>query len=213
VIQRQQPARRGRPGAVGGGGAREARTGHRPGGLPGTVLQSGGDRRGPSAGFTLIELMVVLAVMAVVAGVGIPAFRTFIAQGALTSQVNDFVAAVAEARSQATRLRAPVSIVAVDATDDADEWGPGYCVAEGTPADCPDDAIRRFDATDPNTLNGVGALDTVGILTFNARGVLTNVAALPATIDLCSPGTARGRQLIVSPIGRVQVQEITSCPT
>lgn len=165
-----------------------------------------------AAGFTIIELMVVLAIMAVVAGVGIPAFRNFINQGSLTSQVNDFVGAVAEARSEAARLRRDVSIVSMDASDDANEWGSGYCVAVGTPADCAT-ALRRYDATDPNVLDGVGALDTVGILTFNARGVLTNVAALPATIDLCAPGMARGRQIVVSPIGRVQVQEITTCPS
>lgn len=163
-------------------------------------------------GFTIIELMVVLTIMAVVASAGIPAFRNFIAQSSLTSQVNDLVAAVAEARSEALRLRRPVSIVSADASDDGNEWGSRYCVAVGTPADCTN-AVRRFDGTAPNTVDGVGSLDTIGILTFNARGVLTNVAALPATIDLCSPGRARGRQIVVSPIGRVQVQEITTCPT
>lgn len=163
-------------------------------------------------GFTIVELMITLAVVAFLAGVGIPAFRNFVVQQELTAQINGFVLAVNQARSESLRRRADVSVLAVDAADDANEWGPGFCVVVGSPANC-DDALSRYEDSGANTLDGVDALDTVGILTFNGRGVLSNAANLPATIQLCSPGRARGRVITVSPIGRVQVQESTACPT
>lgn len=156
--------------------------------------------------------MITLAVAAFLVGMGIPAFRTFVIQQELTAQINSFVVAVNQARSESLRRRANVSVQALDASDDEDEWGRGFCVVVGTPGNC-DAALRRYDDVGANTLDGVGALDTIAVLTFNARGVLTDIANLPATVELCSPGRARGRQITVSPIGRVQVQEFTSCPT
>ena len=164
-------------------------------------------------GLTVVELMVTLAIAAVLLGVALPAFNTFVDQRRLTTQVNDFLLAVQFARSEATKRGANVSVIAVNAGDNADEWGPGWCVVVGSPANCPaatDVAnLTRFDATDPNTFSGLGALDGVDRLTFNSRGVL--VGAVGGTLNLCGAAGSNGRTVALAATGRASSGDLV-CP-
>jgi type IV fimbrial biogenesis protein FimT len=161
-------------------------------------------------GFTIVELMVTLAVAAILMGIAIPAFNEFIAQRTMASRVNDFVVAVTYARSEAARRGGIVSIQAVDASDGDNEWGPGYCVVEGNPGNCVD-ALRRFEAMDDATLNAVGAgFDGQAALSFNARGMLTPQPPGPGTIELCAvdEDVDPGRVISIGVIGRADVAEL-----
>ena len=92
-------------------------------------------------GFTLIELMVVISIVAVMMVFALPAFNDFTQQRRMASNVNMFVSAVNLARSEATRRGAQVTVQALDASDVDDEWGPGLCVTLDDPGDC-DDPLR-----------------------------------------------------------------------
>src|SRR5437660_1719517 len=61
-------------------------------------------------GFTLIELMVVLAISAILVGVGTPAFTGLIRQTELTSATNDLFASLLLARSEAAKRRSRVAL-------------------------------------------------------------------------------------------------------
>jgi len=163
-------------------------------------------------GFTIVEIMVALAVAGILIGLAAPAFNEFIAQRRLTAQVNDLMVAVQYARSEAGRRGERVSLQAIDADDDTNEWGAGYCVVVDNPGDC-DDALRMFDATGANTLNANDDLDGVGTLSFNPRGLLAApVLDAPATIDLCNPDEDTGRRVVLNMIGRVSSQELDCNP-
>ena len=169
-------------------------------------------RRSLRRGFTIVELMVSLAVAAILLGLAVPAFNDFIRQRTMAARVNDFVLAVTYARSEAARLGGLVSIQAVDASDGGNEWGPGYCVVVGNPGDCGGIVLRSFPAVDDATLDGFGGLDGAATLSFNARGMLTLGAA--GALQLCStdPAVDPGRVVNVSFTGHPDVEQLECFP-
>lgn len=148
-----------------------------------------------------------MAVAAILLGMALPAFNTFIEQRAMTSRVNDFISAVNLARSEAVNRGGPVSIQAEAAAAD-DEWGGGYCVTPGTPGNC-NDALRSFDGGDGATMDALGGLNGIGTLTYNGRGLLTLAAA--GTIEICTAGVTQGREIAINTIGRVASADL-DCP-
>jgi type IV fimbrial biogenesis protein FimT len=68
-------------------------------------------------GFTLWELMVAVTVAGIVLGLGVPSFREFQRNNAMTSAVNEFVTGVLLARAEAVKRQVPVTLCATpDAT-------------------------------------------------------------------------------------------------
>jgi len=160
-------------------------------------------------GFTIVEAMVSLAIAAVLLGLALPAYNDFTAQRTLTAQVNDFMVAIQYARSEAANRGTTVSVQAVDAADNANEWGAGWCVVVGAPGNC-NGALRVFPPLGDNTLDATGALDTLATLRFNPRGLLIGAGA--GDVDLCDPDVERGRQVSISFIGRVSSQQLDCIP-
>src|SRR5262245_37039419 len=66
-------------------------------------------KRAP-AGFTLLELMVVLAIAGLLFAVAIPAMGHFIRNGRITGAANDVMAALHFTRSEAIKRRFPVTL-------------------------------------------------------------------------------------------------------
>lgn len=166
------------------------------------------------SGFTIVELMVTLAVAAILIGFALPAFNDFIRQRGMASAVNDFVLAVTYARSEAVRRGEDVSVTSRGSPGD-NEWGVGYCVAVGTPGDCndPDDVLREFDAVDGATFNATGAGWHNDLeLTFNSRGMLTPQPAALGAIRLCSDDLDPGRVVNMTVVGRPDVEELVCNP-
>lgn len=85
-------------------------------------------------GFTLIELMTTLAVVAVLVTIGIPGFRDFIFNTRMVAETNDLVTSLNFARSEAVRRNAVVSVCAsVDgsACSGSSDWSAGWIVFNG----------------------------------------------------------------------------------
>lgn len=161
-------------------------------------------------GFTIVELMVTLAVAAVLIGFAVPAFTDFVRQRTMTTRINDFVIAVTYARSEAARRGENVSVVARGGDSD-NEWGLGYDVEIDSD---PGLALRSFAPLDDATLNAVGAgWHNDFRLTFNPRGVLAEQPGAPGSIRLChtDPEVNPGRSVNIGVLGRPDVEEFV-CP-
>ncbi len=87
--------------------------------------------------FTLVELIVTLALAAIVLTVGVPSFANFISDSRLTSEANEFAAAINLARSEAIKRQRDVFITSTGGTD----WTQGWTVW----ADQDQDAVQDAD--------------------------------------------------------------------
>jgi type IV fimbrial biogenesis protein FimT len=88
-------------------------------------------------GFTLLELMAAIAVLAILATVGIPSFQTLIQNNRVTTQTNELVTALTFARAEAVKRGRSVQVDVVAAD-------PGWTatVAIAGPGGA---TLRRFD--------------------------------------------------------------------
>ena len=80
---------------------------------------------GLAPGFTLIELVVVLAIVAISVTLAVPGFREFLMRSTTTTIGNDLAAAFAQARAEAVKRGVYVAVVA---TSGGDDWSSGWGV-------------------------------------------------------------------------------------
>ena len=75
-------------------------------------------------GFTLIELMVVLAVLAVMLTLSTPGFTSFMRSAELSTAANSFVSSLNAARSEAMKRNLPAMVMPLEAG--RSDWSQGF---------------------------------------------------------------------------------------
>lgn len=122
-------------------------------------------------GFTLLELMVTLSVLAILLAVAIPSFRQTLQSNRVSTRVNELVGTIAYARSEAIRSSRGVGLCpSADGSSCGKDWSSGWLVwsdfnGNGTRNDG-DTVVRSLSV-------GVGVATsgpTTGILAFDSRG-------------------------------------------
>ena len=158
-------------------------------------------------GFTLIELMITLAISAILLSVAAPAYQSFIGSTALTTATNDLVAALNMARSEALKRDGQVSLRAANIV--SDDFADGYCLVPGKPDDC-DDALRNFPAVGSEISMVVsGGYDKI---TFDGMGGLTDTSNSTRAFELCRANEDH-RRVTIALVGRSKISADTSCPS
>lgn len=170
--------------------------------------------RGRGRGFTLIELMVTVAIAAVLLMVAAPSFVTFKRSSELASSTNSLVGAISMARGEALKRGRGVVIIPKDG-----DWKAGWLVFVDNNGDQLHDAteavIAREDVALPDyfTVTGTGtALGGDAFIMFDASGYTkTSTATYQAaslTIarnDLSGSSLAeQTRRIVIAKTGRVR---------
>jgi type IV fimbrial biogenesis protein FimT len=171
-----------------------------------------------ASGFTIIELMMAVAIAAILATIAVPSFSGSIARNRVSSISSDYVAALNVARSEAIRRSRPVTLLSKGTSGSftegweiiTDENGDG--AKPSTVTDSDGRVLRDHEAIYSSlTLKGVNADNSAnsGIhVIFNSRGVLNGGS--PQYFSLCHTNTAiKGRKVTVFASGRIKVEEFT----
>lgn len=80
------------------------------------------------SGFTLVELMVAMAIMVVFVSSAVPSFGTMVRNNRLEAEQMEFTSSVALARSEAAKRGVPVMLSALTPTTPGNEFGNGWAV-------------------------------------------------------------------------------------
>lgn len=120
-------------------------------------------------GFTLIELMVTIAVAAILVGIAIPSFRNLIVSNRLNTLATEMVDAVSFARSESVKRNSPVVFCrAASATATVCASGaswPHWVILSGT------DVIRRGEVNSHNATIRVSSDLTDDEVVFGGDGL------------------------------------------
>jgi type IV fimbrial biogenesis protein FimT len=160
-------------------------------------------------GFTLVEVVVVAAVLVILLAIAGPAMSEFTATNQLAAAKTGFTGALALARSEAARRGGSVILHALGAAAAGDEYAAGWeIVADDNGngvADATDTVLRHFDA-----LPAAVRLSGNASLVYRATGYLGTTVDQVFTVCRTS-GAHDGYQITVTPSGVADVVAISNC--
>lgn len=151
--------------------------------------------RRKQTGMTLLELMVVLAVMAITLAIGVPSFQGIVSDNRMTGTANTMIGALNAARSEAIKRGRSVAMTAIST-----DWSNGWTIDVVTPAD----NIKTFAAT-----TGMTVSSATTSYTFLPTGFLALATAQEITICDSARTAETGRKISISVSGRLAVNNAT----
>ncbi|GMQ96708.1 MAG: hypothetical protein BMS9Abin15_0384 [Gammaproteobacteria bacterium] len=80
-----------------------------------------------NTGFSILELMIVVAIVGIMVVIGVPSMQSFIKNSCLSTGTSNLVVSLSLARSESIKRRATVSLFASNAAGN-NEWGSGWAV-------------------------------------------------------------------------------------
>ncbi len=163
-------------------------------------------------GFTLVELLVTIAVLAILLALGLPSFQGSLRSNRVATTTNELLATLSLARTESIRnTRGAAVCGSSDGTACDGEWGQGWLVwSEAVNPNGAIDAgetVLRYTRVDARLQ--VDA-PTAGTLRFDARGRLVGGAqAVGLQTAPCPAGDALVRTINVNPSGQVNTTKGT----
>ncbi len=166
-------------------------------------------------GFTLIEMLVTIAIVGVLATLTAPSFRALAANHALSSTTQELMTGVLTARAQALKNNQG----AVVAPLDGDNWVSGWQVfvdgnSNGSYQSGTDTVVISREALDTDIVEVTtsGTVDS-----FRYKGDGFSFGAVAGSVMLKSTYTGKKKCIVVASTGRPRIfspaDDATTCPT
>jgi type IV fimbrial biogenesis protein FimT len=176
------------------------------------------------SGTTLLELMVVLAVSAILLTIGIPSFISIAASSRLTSATNSMVASLHLARSEAIK-RNSRTVLCPSATGTAcaasGGWHQGWLVFHDINNNAALDAGEAVILSQQGMPDGyrmTGKLSSSNYISYTPSGAAEKISGAfqAGTLTVCEAleSAVSARQIVISKTGRPRTVRVTlaSCP-
>jgi len=154
-----------------------------------------------TAGFTIIELMMTLAIAAVLVALAAPNFTDIIKNNRLSTQYNELLTHITLARSEAVKRGTDIKVQNNNGTASG-TWDTGWVVYQDLDED------DTVDSGEEILVNNISSTDIT--IRFNSNGQITYqpnaLGTTPGTFTICDDRTNKeAKGLIINFTGRVRV--------
>lgn len=161
-----------------------------------------------TAGFTLIELMVTIAIVAILLAVALPSFQGSMRSNRVATSTNELISTIALASSAARKGRGAILCATATGTSCGTDWNQGWLVWVDTNGDgalSADETVRHIQAHPALSLTA-----GTGTIAFNNRG------GAAGTVFTLKPSDCPATQQLVNTItvnasGQVKTSK-SACP-
>lgn len=161
------------------------------------------------AGFTLVELMITLAVLAVLLAIGLPNFQQSLRNNRVATTTNDMIAAISLARSEAIRnTRGGAICASANGTTCIADWSQGWIVwrdGDGNGVPGAGEIVRYTHGNPRMVVTGPGTP-----VRFDARGRVNAPVNITVRPEDCGSSPML-RTLSIGATGQVRKQAPGAC--
>ncbi len=150
-------------------------------------------------GFTLVELLVVLAIVGILAAFGLPLMGNTVANNRIDNGADQLAASFRYARAEAISSGIPTDVCSSSdgATCTGGNWNLGWIVTRNVGG-----TAEVLQAVTPSTK--VTFTNPVTVITFNSLGIVAAPAGVPVnTFGVSDSSSTLTRSITVSQIGKV----------
>ena len=157
-----------------------------------------------SAGFTLMELLMGIAVLAILTTLAVPAFNQFILNNRLAGQANEMVAAFQFARSEALKRGLSVQVCPSDDGENCSTaWTDGWMVV-ANPGESDEEVLRVWPSPGDDFQITTSASD----IAFEPSGAYAGSDEQEFTLELSGCTNDSARNIFVERTGRVASEPV-----